>query len=163
MQSFQPFHGTITIIRDFPVARNEELSGCYKLMTLVGDDGTIVTFVVSPSTYFVDHVQVTIGDKVTGYYDKNAAVPLIYPPQYRAIIMVKETPHQNTKVDYFDSQLVSSDGYLKLIVDQNTQIALPNNQAYTQNLANRNLIVVYDVATKSIPAQTTPIKIIIIC
>jgi hypothetical protein len=163
MISFQPFRGTITMISDFPVGSNEELLGCYKRMSLVSDDGNLATFVVSPSTYFVDHVLVTIGDEVTGYYDLNAPIPLIYPPQFQAIIMVKETLYQIVKVDYFDSQLVSSDGMLKLNIDQYTEVVLPNNQVFTQNLANRNLIVIYDVATKSIPAQTNPNKIIVIC
>jgi hypothetical protein len=163
MISFQPFHGRVTKISDFPVSLNEELSGCYKLMTLVDDDGTVVTFVVSPSTYFVEHAQVNIGDKVTGYYDRNAPTPLIYPPQFRAMIVVKETESKNVKVDFFNHQLVSSDGMLRLNIGEATKIVLPNNQPFTKSVANRNLIVIYDVATKSIPAQTTPKKIIVIC
>jgi hypothetical protein len=161
--SFQPFHGTVSMINDFPVSLNEELSGCYKLMTLVDDDGSVVTFVISPSTFFVDQAQVEVGDKVTGYYDRNAATPLIYPPQFRAMIVVKETESKNVKVDFFNRQLVSSDGTLKLTIDEATKIVLPNNQPFTKNLANRNLIVIYEVAAKGNPAQTTPNKLIVIC
>jgi hypothetical protein len=69
---------------------------------------------VSPATYFVDHVMVAVGDRVTGYYNGNAPVPLLFPPQYRALVMVKDYPNQNVKVDYFNSQLESSDGRLRL-------------------------------------------------
>ena len=34
---------------------------------------------------------VTLGDMVTGFYDANAPVPLIFPPQFRAIVMAKDT------------------------------------------------------------------------
>ncbi|GAA3329632.1 hypothetical protein GCM10020331_078580 [Ectobacillus funiculus] len=81
--------------------KNGEGEGCYKLISVEDGSGTIVNFVVSPTTYFVDHVMVAVGDRVTGYYDGNAPVPLIYPPQYRALVMVKDSPYQNVKVDYF--------------------------------------------------------------
>ncbi|WP_192812617.1 hypothetical protein [Paenisporosarcina sp. TG-14] len=35
-----------------------------------------MNFVVSPTTYFVNHVMVAAGDRVTGYYDGSAPVPL---------------------------------------------------------------------------------------
>ncbi len=106
---------------------------------------------------------VGIGDWVTGFYDADAPVPLIYPPQFRAIVMVKNVPYLNVKVDYFNSQLESRDGKLKLNIAPTAQIVLKNGQAFTGNPANRNLIVVYGPATKSIPAQTTPYKIVVMC
>ncbi len=118
---------------------------------------------MSPITYFVDHEMVSVGDRVTGYYDGNAAVPLIFPPQYRALIMVKDNPYQNVKVDYFNAQLVSSDGQLRLNISPYTPIVLTNGQAFSRTPANRNLIVIYGPTTKSIPAQTTPYKIIVWC
>lgn len=125
--------------------------------------GTLVNFVVTPNTYFVDHVMVSRGDMVTGFYDANAPVPLIFPPQFRAIVMARDTLYQNVKVDYFNSQLLSSDNNLKLNIAPRTQIVLENGQAFSNNPANRNLIVVYGATTKSIPAQTTPYKIIVMC
>jgi len=119
--------------------------------------------VVEPGTYFVDHEVVSIGDSVTGFYDANAPVPLIFPPQYRAIVMAKNTPTHNVTVDFFNRQLVSSDGNLKLNISLDTQILLENGQLFNRNPANRNLIVVYGATTRSIPAQTTPSQIIVMC
>jgi hypothetical protein len=163
MINFQAFHGTVTMINDFPIGINGEGEGCYTLLSVDDGFGTSVNFVVSPTTYFVDHEMVAIGDQVSGYYDGNAPVPLIYPPQYRALAMVKDSPYQNVKVDYFDSQLVSSDGQLKLNLSPFTPIFLTNGQIFTKNPANRNLIVIYGPTTRSIPAQTTPYKIIVWC
>lgn len=132
-------------------------------MSLLRGDGSTVNFVISPTTYFLGHVMVSIGDRVTGFYDVNVPVILIYPPQYQALIIEKDNAYQNVKVDYFDSQLVSSDGHLQLNISNYTPILLPNDQTFTLNPANRNLHVVYGPTTMSIPAQTTPYKIIVMC
>lgn len=163
MVSFKSFYGTITMINDFMTGQNGEEEGCYKLVSVDNGFGELVNFVVSPSTYFVDHAMIAVGDTVTGYYDANAPVPFIYPPQYRALIMVKETPFQNVKVDYFNNQLISSDGQLKLNLSPTTPILLTNNQIFSKNPINRNLIVIYGPSTKSIPARTSPYKIIVWC
>ncbi|TCN24148.1 hypothetical protein [Mesobacillus foraminis] len=163
MTNFYSFHGTVTMISDFATGQNGTSEGCYKLISVENGLGESVNFVVSPSTYFVDHAVVAAGDRVTGYYDGDAPVPLIYPPQYRALVMVKESPYQNVKVDYFNSQLVSRDGRLKLNLSPFTQILLTNGQPFTKSPANRDLIVVYGPATKSIPAQTNPYRIIVLC
>ncbi|MFS0861087.1 hypothetical protein [Fredinandcohnia sp. 179-A 10B2 NHS] len=163
MTNFYYFNGTVTMISDFFTGQNGEGQGCNKLFTLENDRGEIVNFVVSPATYFVDHVMVTVGDRVTGYYDGNAPAIFIYPPQYQALVMVKENPNQNVKVDYFNSQLVSSDGQLRLTISPYTRIVLTNGQFFSGNPTNRDLIVIYGPTTKSIPAQTTPYRIIVIC
>lgn len=163
MISFKYFSGTITRISDLRQGQNEATSGCYKLMTVENEEGSIVNFVVVPNTYFVYHTTVFVVDKVTGYYYGNAPVPLIYPPQYQAIIMAKNTQGENVKVDYFSSQLISSDGTLKLNIAPYTYILLTNDQLFNRNPANRNLIVIYGPTTKSIPAQTTPYEIVVMC
>lgn len=163
MKKISSVYGTVTMIQDYSVGSNEELTGCYKLMSLLREDGTIINFVISPTTYFLDRVRVSIGDRVTGFYDVNVPVILIYPPQYQALIITKDNPYQNVKVDYFDNQLVSSDGQLQLNISNYTSILLPNDQPFTLNPANRNLLVVYGPTTMSIPAQTTPYKIIVMC
>ncbi|MGE8035845.1 hypothetical protein [Lysinibacillus sp. NPDC093692] len=163
MVNFKSFRGVVTQIDDFPIGQNGEKEGCYKLMTVEDSTQGIVNFVVSPSTYFVNQEIVNPGDRVTGYYDGNAPVPLIYPPQYRALVVVKENNNQNVKVDFFNNQLVSSDGQLQLNVSAYTLILLKNGQPFSKSIANRNLIVIYGPTTRSIPAQTTPYKIIVWC
>lgn len=163
MINFQFFHGRVTMIDDFWVQPNGEQLGCYKLMSVQNRYGSLVKFVISPDTYFVNHVRVKIGDMVTGFYDANAPTPMIFPPQFRAIVMAKNTPYQKVKVGYFNRQLISSDNKLKLNISQSTKIILKNDQTFTKNPANHNLIVVYGFTTMSIPAQTTPYKIIVMC
>jgi hypothetical protein len=161
--NFFSFRGTVTEINDFIVGANGEGEGCYTLMSVDNGAGASVNFVVSPSTYFVNQEMVAVGDTITGYYDGDAPVPLIYPPQYRALVVVKDDPYQNIKVDYFNSQLVSRDGQLQLNLSPFTPISLRNGQPFTKSIANRNLIVSYGPTTRSIPAQTTPYWVIVWC
>lgn len=163
MKNFQLFHGIITMVNDFWIDETGKSAGCYKLMSVENRYGNSVNFVVEPTTYFVDHVMVTIGDIVTGFYDANAATVLIFPPQFRALVIAKDTLYQNVKVDYFNNKLVSSDNTLKLNIAPWTLIVLENGQSFTKSPANRNLIAVYGATTRSIPAQTSPYKIIVMC
>lgn len=163
MMNFLSFSGIVRSINDFWITANDEEGGCNKLITVENEHATIVNFVVEPATYFVDHVMVKVGDRISGYFDGNAAVPMIYPPQYRALVIAKDSRHHFVKVDYFNNQLVSSDGNLKIIMSPTTPVLLENGQAFTRSVANRNLIVIYGATTRSIPAQTTPYKVIVMC
>lgn len=162
MANFQYFSGTIREITDFWTG-NEQTTGCYKFMSLQDEDGNIVNFIVAPNTYFVDHATMSMGDAAIGFYDADLPVALIFPPQYQAVVMARASLYYNVKVDYFDTNLVSGDGMLRLNLSPSTRILLENNQSFTGNPANRNLIVLYSASTRSIPAQTTPHTIIVMC
>lgn len=162
MQYYGHFTGTITAIADFWVY-DERAAGCNKLMTLTDENGNVVNFVLSPAAYIVDHEVLSMGDVVTGFYDATLPVIMIYPPQYQTVVMAKASPLCSVAVDRFDSQLVSSDGMLKLNVSPSTRIVLENDQTFTGSLENRDLIVIYGATTRSIPAQTTPYKVIVMC
>lgn len=162
MAAYGSFSGIITRIDDFG-SGSHEMSGCNKLMIVRNGDGSTVNFVVTPTTYFVDHVMMNKGDRATGFYDTDAPVILIYPPQYQAIVMARLARGQNVAVDYFNEQLVSTNGNLKLNIAPGTKITLENGQSFTGSLANRYLIVMYGPTTRSIPAQTTPYSIVVMC
>lgn len=162
MVNFSFFHGVVRETNPFWIGSNDT-SGCYKLMSIQNVDGSVVNFVVSPSTYFVDNVVIADGDIITAYYDADAPVQLIYPLQLRAIVIAKDMENVNVKVDYFDMELVSSDGMLKLDLSLETEVMLTNGQWFYNNPANHNLVVTYGASTKSIPAQTTPYKIVVMC
>ncbi|WP_039041401.1 hypothetical protein [Sporosarcina sp. ZBG7A] len=162
MINYQAFAGIVTAINDFSIGQYNEV-GCYKLMSVDNGYGNVVNFVVAPTTYFVDHEVVSVGDQVTGFYDGDAPAPLIFPPQFSALIVSKNVRGQFVKVDHFDDQLVSSDHTLQLNMNPATKVVLQNGQPFTGNLANRDLLVVYGATTRSIPAQTTPYQIVVLC
>ena len=100
---------------------------------------------------------------VAAFYDAQVPVPLIYPPQYRAVILGRKQPNETITVDYFDETLTNNDNTLKLNVSPATDIVGSNGQPFRCSLADRLLIVYYTNATKSIPAQIVPRKIIVMC
>ncbi len=163
MINFVSFQGMVHTIKDFPTGPSSDETGCTKMFSIVDEQGRVVNFIVSPTTYFVEQAQVMAGDIVMGYYDGSAPAVLIYPPQYSALIMVRNTAYPNVKVDFFNQQLTSSDGRLTLKLSANTPILLRNGQPFSNNPINRNLIVLYGPTTRSIPAQTSPFKIIVWC
>jgi hypothetical protein len=162
MAIFKSFSGIITAIEVFETGEAGH-EGCYKMMSVQNKDGGIVNFIVTPLTYFVDHVMMRVGDMATGFYDASAPALMIFPPQFETIVMTQVLPGRNVKVDYFDKELISSDGMLRLNISPQTQIMLENDQQFTGSPANRHLIVIYGATTRSIPAQTRPEQIVVMC
>lgn len=163
MMNMESFHGTIMMIQDMEMEQNPKEQGCFKFMTVENDTGSVVNFIVAPSTYILDQTPLAIGDRITGYYDRDAPAVLIFPPQYQAVVIVKDDAYQQIKTAHFNAGLISSDGMLQINLSPATKMELTNGQPFFGNPADRNLIVIYGPATKSIPAQTTPFKIIILC
>jgi len=162
MGVYGSFSGVVTAIQDFWDGADRP-SGCTKLMTLTNRAGQTANFVVLPDTYFIGHVMVRPGDAVTGFYDAAAPVPLIYPPQYAALVMARAVPGRRVAVDWFGPELISSEGSLVLNIGPATRVVLQNGQAFTGELGNRDLAVVYGPTTRSIPARTTPYQVVVLC
>lgn len=163
MMSFLSFSGEITKISDFGIGSTNERAGCYKIFSIEDREGVTANFVVEPSTYFVDRMMMKVGNQITAFYDGNDPAPLIYPPQYRSVVIVKDSSHKSVKVDFFNEQYESSDGQLILNIEPDMKIILENGQQFDRSPVGRNLIVIYGATTRSIPAQTTPSTVIVMC
>ena len=165
MGAFESITGRVVNIENF-WTNSQAPSGCVKIMTLeIGSEST-VNFIVEPSTYFVNCVSVNIGDCVTGFYDPNVPIPMIYPPQYRALVITRCSRARNVVVDYFDENLISSDGSLQLSIANSTLVTLPNRLAFTDSIANRNLVVIYGNHPNYIPTVPKRIlawQVIVLC
>lgn len=140
---------------------------------LEGEDETPAYFVLNENTYYADEVKIEKGLQITGYYESGRPMILIYPPQYTIDIVTPVYEEGFVKADKFDSDLLSKDKQLKLNISENTDIIWENNtvinwikqptvEELKTVLTNRQMIVYYDFTTKSIPAQTTPNKIIVL-
>lgn len=162
MPPFASISGIIISIESFPAAIDDQTS-CSLIIGLRSDNENLTYFIIDPTTYFVNHVTLKKGDYITAFYDTSLPVILIYPPQYRAVVIAKRSRNYFVKVDYFDEDLISSDNQLKLNISRQTQRLLPNNQIYLGNLENKNLVVLYRYTTRSIPPITTPTQVIVLC
>ena len=59
--------------------------------------------------------------------------------------------------------IVNNSGVSNFIVSPSTQIMTSNGQRFNCSLEGQLLIVYYSAATMSIPPQTTPRRIIVVC
>ncbi len=103
------------------------------------------------------------GQLIDAYYDKHKPMIMIYPPQItpEIVIINDEDKIGFVKVALFDENLISLDNELKLIIGDKTILLNEKGETISANELNgEELIVFYTVTTKSMPAQTTPTKII---
>lgn len=154
--SFMSFTGTIKEINDYKAIENS------KIVLVENEEGIIANFILSNDTYIVDNEEIALGNVITGYYDANAPMIMIYPPQYNIKVANFYNQDQNVKFDKFDKDLVSSDNTLKLNISDDTQIVSQDGKTYEGEITDKNLVVIYGISTRSIPAQTTPSKIVVI-
>ncbi|WP_353095095.1 stalk domain-containing protein [Tissierella praeacuta] len=113
---------------------------------------------------FIDKDSLKEGMKVSAYYSKNTIMTMSIPPQLTPdLIVIGESEEPVfTHVSKFDKELVSSDGMLKINPSENTVIVgKDGNKIEKEDIVDKDLIVFYTISTKSIPAQTTPEKIIV--
>lgn len=162
MEKYLSISGTIISIDAFPISTNDT-SACILIIGVQSQNRDLNYFILDQNTYFVNHITLKKGDYITAFYDSTVPTPLIFPPRYRAVVITAPLRHSFVKVDYFNENLISGDGQLKLNIGPRTRILLPNNQTYLGHLGNQDLVVIYGPSTKSIPAQTTPIEVIVLC
>ncbi len=151
------FRGTVKEISD-----HWSIEGA-KFISLEGSSGELANVIVDKTTYVFENEKISVGSEITVYYDANAMMIMIYPPQYKAEVIVVENDSRNIKVDKFDEELVSADGMLKLMnISEVKDIVNEDGSAYKGDLKDKVLAAVYTISTRSIPAQTTPQKIVVL-
>lgn len=136
---------------------------CTIFATVEDADGNIVTFVITPSTFVVDYTTLSVGMRCTFWHRTDVPVPLIYPPQYNAVVAAQDRNERFVDVSFYNSSLINEEQTLRLNIDGSVDIRTPNNQFYQGNPANNELVVIYTTSTRSIPAQTTPRRIVVLC
>ncbi len=138
-------------------------NSCCSQMVSVRTNSEVINFIVSADTRIIDSVRLRRGMRIAAFYDMTLPVPAIYPPRYQAELITMLRGGQNVKLDYFDDDLVSADNTLRLNISPMTNILTVNGQRFTCSPRNMELLVYYTTSTFSIPAQTTPQKIIVMC
>ena len=119
----------------------------------------------SGSTKKMEKVAFQKGQQIDAYYDKDKPMIMIYPAQIspELVIVHDAKTFGSVKVGKFDEELRSLDNELNLNVDDKTILENTDGEKIArEDLSGKELIVFYTMATKSIPAQTAPIKIVAI-
>ena len=159
------FGSVAGIIVDITPARvnNRRADGCVIFMTVEDENGDTNVFVVDSSTYVVDQETMSVGRNCTFWYRMDDPVPLIYPPRYQAVVVAGNRNDRMVEVGFFNNQLINEEMTLQLNMDNKVDVRTVNNQYFQGSPANHNLVVIYETTTRSIPAQTTPKLIVVLC
>lgn len=136
---------------------------CCSVLISIDTEGEIVNFVVSADTMVVDNIRLRRGMRVAAFYDTSLPVPAIFPPQYQAEIVTVLRNNQEAALNFFDDTLTAEDGSLKLNISPLTSIRTMNGQRFMCSPEGQELLVYYSSVTKSIPPQTSPQRIIVMC
>lgn len=135
---------------------------CSQFISLSTDNG-MINFISSPETYIINNTFLLPRMRITAFYDPNQPVPLIFPPQYRAVLISLASHQEQIAYGFFHRNLVAADNSLKLNIGPLTDVVTKNGQRFHCAIGGRELIVFYTNTTRSIPPQTTPRKIIVAC
>lgn len=136
---------------------------CCSVLISIDTEGEIVNFVVSADTMVVDNIRLRRGMRVAAFYDTSLPAPAIFPPQYQAEIVTVLRNNQEAALNFFDDTLTAEDGSLKLNISPLTSIRTMNGQRFMCSPEGQELLVYYSSVTKSIPPQTSPQRIIVMC
>lgn len=162
-KSFSMMYGNVVDIQAYGYGSGKGGMGCSQFVTLELEDQNITNFIVTSETYVVHFEKLCVGMNVMFFYEEEAPVPLVYPPQFQAVAVAEAIRGQMVKVSYFDQNLVSSDKCMQLNMDSSVPVRTVNNQDFICNPGNRYLLVVYDRVTRSMPMQTTPLQVVVLC
>ncbi len=159
----ETFRSVTGVIEALEPMGNRGSESCTLLAQLQTSQEGPVGLLITPDTYVVDYEPLSVGMTVTFWYRTDAPAPLIYPPRYYAAVAAAEREGRMVDVSYYDGNLVNENRTLGLNLDTNGQVRLVNNQYYQGNPGNHNLVVSYSFSTRSIPAQTTPDRVVVLC
>ena len=113
--------------------------------------------------------ELAVGDEFTIYVNGNTPMVLSYPANYSPSVVVKESDIEMViDVDTYHTseedlgQYINSANTLALNIGEETEIIKLSREAFDGNLDGCDLVVFYDMATMSIPAQTNPKKVIVL-
>jgi hypothetical protein len=142
------------------VEKIETLDG--NTLLTVKKDESVANMVIYGSTLVLNRESLAAGETVTGYYEADQPMIMIYPPRYNlSILQIGEAETEFVKADLFDDKLLSRDKALKLITDDATPLLSQDGTEYKGSLKNRKLVAFYNESTAGVPAETTPKKVIV--
>lgn len=155
-ESLTPIIGIIRNISQIPG------DCCNQRISLTTANGP-VNFIISANTFVIDNTRLRQGMAVAAFYDHNRPVPLIFPPQYQAELITSLRGDKTVMLNFFQQNLVAADNSLRLNLSRTTDISTMNGQRFNCSPGGNFLLVYYSNTTRSIPPQTTPRKIVVLC
>jgi len=139
-------------------------------VTIEDTEGNKTVFIICDDTIFPFSSDIVVGETITGWFLTNAPVPMIYPPQYTAVVLVADAPDYasvrvnlfHTWEDYAEGYFVSVDRSFAFQINDSTEVILEDGFEFIGNdFNNRRAIVIYGISTHSIPEIALAHKVIV--
>ena len=105
------------------------------------------------------------GFEISAFFKENTPMTLSMPPQTTpdAIVIHDSEGEKFVKVAHFNKELVDTNNELKLNVSEDTLLVnTRGDKVDSSDLEDADLMAFYTVSTKSIPAETNLIKVIVL-
>jgi len=133
-------------------------------------NGNPAILMTSWKTMFPFDSGIKAGETVTGYYLTNAPMITIWPAEYTIVVLVAGVPADlSLSIDRFytmesrEGWMLNKGGNLAFQIGDNTEVVLANGDDFTDgNIEGRRMIVIYRASTRSYPALTMAVKIIVL-
>lgn len=154
-------------------AKLSKLSDDATLIEAIDSNDQEVSFVVGSETLVVDSegkaAEIKEGMQFTTYTYWNEPTVLMLPPRYNPAVIVVENGVGDMandagafKKDADSDRYVNSENTLSIVAGDETEVVDRKGDKFEGDLDGKDLLVFYTISTRSIPAQTTPEKIIVI-
>ncbi len=163
MANYSTVYGIVGSVTPFYTTVSDH--SCSLLISVNTQSMGQINFVVSPQTFVLEQHTFGQGESIIGIYDTSVPVPLIYPPQYQAVVLAQNTFGYRAALNYFDEDLLSVDQTMKLNIpsDGSTQVLLINGQNFIYNPGDHYLFILYMSDSMNPEVEVTPQKIIVFC
>lgn len=133
------------------------------MISVEDEKGTRYEFVVTPDTYIFKDTALFMDEEVIVFYDITVPTTDIYPSRQNAVVIAPaDMGIETVYVSYFDENLLSADNNFIIRSTENAEIINTDGTKFTGDIKNKNLAVVFSIATLSLPGQIAPSKIIVL-
>lgn len=157
----------------YKVSAVSSFDGFKALLECTNGTDELTHLTISENTLLVDNQGNKIdlntikeGSSVTMFHNITNPTLMVLPVRYTPDVLVLNTENDGfVKADSFSDELVNSQNTLELNIDDSTVIEFANGAkmaASADDIKNSDAVVFYTTTTRSIPAQTTPSKVIIL-
>jgi len=169
MPMFGSVTGTITEISSEQI--HPDFEDTIKRVQITDEDGANTVLIVDFVTAVLLNEELGVGKEITGFFENLAFMPMIYPPQHTAIVVIE--PHTATMdrfqpTDIFgDNNFINSANDLVLVFDENADIEIVFQdgtpfEGELYELTDRKLVAYHTFVAMSFPGQTVPQKVVIL-
>ncbi|NLT57876.1 MAG: copper amine oxidase N-terminal domain-containing protein [Clostridiales bacterium] len=139
-----------------------EVPGRY-FVRIEDEAGNPIMLCVDEDTWRNNQDALVIGGTVIGFYRTDLPMILIYPPQFHVdALIVNPAEGKSYIADRFDEALLSQGNLLQLLSTDQAEILRKDGTPYTGELGGCALLVEFGAATRSLPPQTNPDRIVVL-